>query len=166
MSECNLASPDLLSEDIRQKIDIELTKFPSDQKQSAVMAALTIVQNKHGWLTEPLMDAIAAYLEMPRIAVYEVATFYSMYELEPVGKVKLEVCRTLTCMLRGRDEVLEHIYQRLGIRDGETTPDGKFTLKTVECLCACGGAPVMQVGPKYHEHLTPEKIDAIIAEHE
>lgn len=164
MTQTILTSPALLSEDIRAKIDVELKKFPKDRRQSAVMAALTIVQDAHGWLTDPLMSAVANYLQIPKIAVYEVATFYSMYELEPVGKYKLEVCKNISCYLRGCDDIIQYIKDKLKIDVNQTTPDGKFTLKLVECLCACGGAPMMQVGPKYHENLTPEKIDTIIAE--
>ncbi|HHB93314.1 MAG TPA: NADH-quinone oxidoreductase subunit NuoE [Thioploca sp.] len=153
----------ILSEDSRTKIDAWIAKYPEDQKQSAVMGALTVVQEFNGgWLTTELMDAVADYLDMPPIAVYEVATFYSMYELEPVGENKLCICTNISCMLRGSDEIVEHLNKKLGIQLGETTEDNKFTLKEVECLGACGGAPMMQVEDKYHENLTPDKIDKII----
>ena len=158
-----MADNDLLSSAVRAEIDKELAKYPPDQKQSAVMAALRLAQEAHGgWLDEPLMDAVAAYLEMPRIAVYEVATFYSMYELKPVGRHKICVCTNISCQLRGSDEVVAHLRQRLGIGLGQTTDDGRVTLKEVECLGACAGAPVAQVGHDYHENLTPEALDALL----
>lgn len=154
---------DLLSANTRAEIDSWVAKYPEDQKQSACMAALRIVQDtNNGYLTEPLMDAVADYLEMPRISVYEVATFYSMYELKPVGKHKICICTNISCMLCGSDEVVEHLRKRLGIGLGETTEDGRITLKEVECLGACVGAPMFQIGEHYHENLTPEKIDAIL----
>ncbi len=153
----------LLSEKVCQKIDHALTKYPADQRQSAVMAALTAVQeDNQGFLTVPLMDAVAQYLGMPKIAVYEVASFYSMYELKPVGKHKLCVCTNISCLLRGSEEIVAHLEQKLGIKMGETTADQQFTLKSVECLAACGVAPVLHVGPSYHGHLTRESIDHLI----
>ena len=153
----------LLSEASRAEIDQWIAKYPPEQKQSAVMAALRIVQDQNGgWLSRELIDAVAAYLEMEAIAAYEVATFYSMYELSPVGKHKISVCTNISCMLRGSDEVVAHLQQRLGIKLGETTDDGKFTLKEVECLGACVNAPMFQIAREYHENLTPEKIDAIL----
>lgn len=153
----------LLSAEARAEIDTWIAKYPGDQKQSACMAALRIAQDANGgYLTEPLMDAVADYLEMPRIAVYEVATFYSMYELDPVGKHKICICTNISCMLCGSDEVVAHLRERLGIGLGETTADGRITLKEVECLGACVGAPMLQIGEHYHENLTPEKIDAIL----
>lgn len=160
MAEGNL---ELLTPESRAEIDRWIAKYPADQKQSAVMAALRIAQEQNGgWLTIELMDAVAACLEMPNVAVYEVATFYSMYEHEPVGKHKICVCTNISCMLRGSDEVLAHLKKKLGIGPGEITPDGKFTVKEVECLGACVGAPMVQVGRDYHENLTPEKIDEIL----
>jgi NADH-quinone oxidoreductase subunit E len=154
----------LISAAGRTEIDRWLTKYPANQKQSAVMAALRIVQEENGgWLTRERMDAVAAYLNMPPIAVYEVATFYSMYEHKPVGKHKICVCTNVSCLLRGCEEIVAHLENKLGIKMGETTPDGKFTLKEVECLAACGNAPMFQIGNDYHEDLTPEKIDAILA---
>jgi len=154
---------DLLSTETRGEIDRWVDKYPADQKQSAVMAALRIVQENHGgWLSRELLDAVAAYLDMDRIAVYEVATFYSMYELEPVGQYKICVCTNISCMLCGSDDVVAHLKNRLGIGLGETTGDGRFTLKEVECLGACGGAPMFQIDKSYYENLTPEKIDRIL----
>jgi NADH-quinone oxidoreductase subunit E len=155
--------PQLLAAEVRREIDGWIAKYPPDQKQSAVMPALTIVQDANGgWLTTELMDAVAAYLEMPAIAVYEVATFYSMYELKPVGRHKICVCTNISCLLRGSEEVVAHLRERLGIGLGETTADGRVTLKEVECLGACADAPVAQVGHAYHERLTPEKIDTLL----
>jgi len=151
-----------LSESICQEIDKWLTKFPADQKQSAVLAALTLVQDAEGWLSEPAMRAVADYLEMPHIAVYEVATFYDMFDLKPIGRHKICVCTNISCMLRGSSEVVDHLEKRLNIKMGETTADGKFTVKEVECLAACAGAPMMRVNKDYHEQLTPEKIDNIL----
>lgn len=153
----------LISPENRAEIDRWIAKYPPERKQSAVMAALRIVQEQNGgWLTTALMDAVATYLEMPPIAVYEVATFYSMYEHKPVGKHKICVCTNVSCMLRGSEEVVAHLKKRLGIGFKETTPDGQFSLKEVECLAACGGAPAMQIGTQYYENLTPEKIDEIL----
>lgn len=160
----NQATLQLLSVETRAAIDRWLAKYPPDQKQSAVMGALSIVQEQNGgWLTTELMDAIAAYLEMSPIAVYEVATFYSMYELKPVGRHKICVCTNVSCMLCGSEKIVNHLQEKLGIGFKETTTDGKFTLKEVECLAACGGAPVVQIGKQYYENLTPEKIDEILA---
>ncbi len=153
----------ILSEKTRAAIDRWLAKYPTEQKQSAVMGALMVVQEDNGgWLTTELMDAVADYLEMSPIAVYEIATFYSMYELKPVGQHKLCVCTNVSCMLRGSEDIVTHLEKKLGIKFGETTSDKKFTLKEVECLGACGGAPMMQIGREYHENLTPEKIDEIL----
>jgi NADH-quinone oxidoreductase subunit E len=153
----------LLSEESRAAIDRWIAKYPPDQKKSAVMGALSVVQDANGgWLTTELMDAVADYLDMPPIAVYEIATFYSMYELKPVGQHKLCVCTNVSCMLRGSDDIVAHLKKKLGIGFGETTSDKKFTLKEVECLGACGGAPMMQIGREYHENLTSEKIDEIL----
>jgi NADH-quinone oxidoreductase subunit E len=156
-------SPALLSAAARAHIDQWVKKYPADQKQSAVIAALTFVQEENGgWLTTPLCDAVAAYLNMPKIAVYEVASFYSMYELKPVGKYKICICTNISCMLSGSEEVIKHLEKKLNITLGETTPDQRFTLKAVECLAACGGAPAMQIGPQYYENLTAQKVDEII----
>ncbi len=153
----------MISAVAQSEIDRWIEKYPEDQKQSAVMAALRIVQDENGGhLTLELMDAVADYLQMPLIQVYEVATFYSMYEHKPVGKHKLCVCTNISCMLRNSKQVVEHLQQRLGIDFGEVTEDGLFSLKEVECLGACVNAPVMQVGENYYEHLDPAKIDALL----
>jgi len=153
----------LISDVSREEIDTWIAKYPEDQKQSAVMPALRIVQEANGgWLTTELMDAVAEYLHMPRIAVYEVASFYSMYEHKPVGRHKICVCTNISCLLCGSGDVVKHLENKLGIKMGQTTADGKFTLKVVECLGACVGAPMFQIGKEYYEHLTPEKIDSIL----
>lgn len=155
---------DLLSAHARAEIDHWLTRYPADRKQSAVLAALREVQHENsGYLTTELMDAVADYLDMPPIAVYEVASFYSMFELKPVGRHCIAVCTNISCMLRGSDTVLSYIERKLGIKLGESTPDGKFYLKKEEeCLAACCGAPMMQVNHVYYENLTPEKVDRIL----
>jgi len=154
----------LISEAARNKIEHWLAKYPQERRQSAVLPALSIVQEEHdGWLSTELMDAVAEYLGMPPIAVYEVATFYSMYDLEPVGRHKIAVCNNISCMLCGGDDIIAHIENKLGIKIGETSADGKFTLKREEeCLAACAGAPMMAVDGHYYENLTPEKVDAIL----
>ncbi len=153
----------LFNADIRQQIDQWVAKYPSGQSQAAVIPALHILQDAHqGWLSDPLMDALAEYLSMPTISVYEVATFYTMFELKPVGKHKISICTNISCMLNGSEQVVEHIESRLGVGLGKTTSDGKFTIKEVECLGACCGAPMMQLDRDYHEHLTAERIDQIL----
>ena len=155
----------LFDEDVRRQIDAWVAKYPDEWKQSAVMPALTIVQDANGgWLTEELMDKVAAYLDMPPIAVYEVATFYSMYEHKPVGRHKICLCTNVSCMINNCDSIYEHLKNRLGIGFGEVTEDGRFSIKEVECLGACGGAPMMQIGDKYYENLTPEIVDSILEE--
>ena len=155
----------LISEQSRADIDRWIAKYPAEQKRSAVMAALRIVQDQNnGYLTNDLMDAVAEYLDMPAIAVYEVATFYSMYELEPVGKHKICLCTNISCMLCGSDNIVEHLTQKLGIKMGQTTPDGRFSLKEVECLGACVEAPMFQIGDTYYGNLTADKIDKILEE--
>ncbi|MBD3670946.1 MAG: NADH-quinone oxidoreductase subunit NuoE [Gammaproteobacteria bacterium] len=154
---------ELLTSESRAEIDRWVAKYPEEWKQSASMAALRIAQEQNGgWLTNDLMDAVAEYLDMDPIAVYEVASFYSMYELEPVGRHKISVCTNISCQLCGADDVVSHLKKRLGIDLGETTADGRITLKEVECLGACGGAPMFQIGRDYHENLTPEKIDELL----
>ncbi len=153
----------LLSKKACAEIDRWIAKYPPEQKRSAVLSALHIAQQENGWLSTEVMDAVADYLGMDNISVYEVATFYTMYDLKPVGRHKISVCTNISCLLRGSEEVVAHLTQRLGINLGETTPDGKVTLKEVECLAACCGAPMAQVDKQYHENLTPEKIDAILA---
>ena len=153
----------LFSAEVRAEIDQWIAKYPPQWKQSAVMAALRIVQDANGgWLTTELMDQVAAYMDMPPIAVYEVATFYSMYELKPVGRHKICVCTNVSCMINDSDRIVSHLEKKLDIKLGGTTADGRFTLKEVECLGACGGAPMMQIGNQYYENLTPEIVDSIL----
>lgn len=152
-----------LPEGIRAQIDHWIAKYPPEQRQSAVLPALRFVQEYNGgYLTEAYMNAVAEYLGMSKIAVYEVATFYSMYELSPVGQHKISVCTNVSCMLAGCSKIVKHLKNRLQIDFGETTPDGRFTLKEVECLGACANAPVFHSGHRYYENLTPEKIDEIL----
>ena len=147
------------------EIDTWIAKYPPQRRQSAVIAALRIVQDQNGgWLTNELMDAVAEYLQMPSISVYEVATFYSMYELEPVGRHKICVCTNISCMLCGSDGIVDHLQKKLGIKMGETTPDKRYTLREVECLGACAGAPMLQIGRTYYENLTPTKVDEILSQ--
>ena len=154
-----------LIQDMREGIDYWLLKFPSDQKQSAVIGALTCVQEKNGgYLTQELIERVAEYLDIPMISVLEVASFYSMFDLKPVGRHKINVCSNISCLLCDCQGILDYLQKKLGIRVGETSKDGKFTLKEVECLAACGQAPVMQIGKRYYENLTPEKIDKILSE--
>jgi len=153
----------MLTQESLAKIDLEIAKYPPEHKQSAVMAALHIAQDEYGWLSVALMDYIAGLLCMRPIQVYEVASFYSMYELAPVGRHKIAVCTNISCLLRGSDEIVAHLRDRLQIGFGETTPDGRFTLKEVECLAACGGAPMFQVDKVYYENLTPARVDEILA---
>ena len=164
MSPVPARKSELLSADARALIDHWLDKYPADRRQSAVLAALREVQHGNGGhLTTDLIEAVADYLGLAPIEVYEVATFYSMFELKPVGRHSISVCTNVSCMLRGADAILAHIERRLGIRLGESTPDGKFHLKREEeCLAACCGAPMMQVDHVYYEHLTPEKVDEIL----
>lgn len=157
------AKTGLLSEASRAEIDRWIAKYPPDRKQAAVMAALRIAQDQNGgWLSVDLIEAVAEYLEMPPIAVHEVATFYSMYDLKPVGRHKVCVCTNISCQLNGSSRVMDHLRKKLGVKPGETTPGGKFTLKEVECLGACGGAPMMMVDKTYYENLTPGKVDEIL----
>lgn len=154
-----------LSAHVREEIENWLSKFPIDQKQSAVLGALRAIQHEAGYLPVDQMDAVAEYLDMPAIAVYEVASFYSMYELNPVGKHTVSVCTNLSCMLCGADEIVNHLKNKFGIELGESTLDGKFYLKKEEeCLAACCGAPMMQVNHVYHENLTIDKVDKILEE--
>ncbi len=154
---------ELLTPESRAVIDGWVAKYPPEHKQSAVIAALDIAQEQNGgWLSQELMDAVAEYLEMAPILVYEVATFYSMYDREPVGEHKINVCTNISCQLCGSGEVMEQLQKTLGIKAGQTTEDGLVTLREVECLAACGAAPMMQVDKTYHENLTPEKIDGIL----
>jgi len=155
----------LLSPDIREHIDKWILRYPPEQKRSGVFEALRVVQQKNnGSLTVELMDAVADYLGITKIAVYEVATFYSLYNIHPVGTHVIDVCTNISCSLNGAGEVVERLKERLGINFNETTADGKFTLREVECLGACIAPPVCQIGHKYYEKLSPEKIDKILGE--
>jgi NADH-quinone oxidoreductase subunit E len=158
-------APILLSPGALERIDKEVAKYPADEKQSAVMAALAIAQDEKGWLSTEVMDFVAQYLGMPPIAVYEVASFYTMYDLKPVGRCKLTLCTNLPCALQGANVAAEHLKAKLGIGFGETTADAMFTLKEGECMGACGDAPVILLNNKTMlSWMTPEKIDALIEE--
>jgi len=152
-----------LSAESLKKIDREIAKYPPDQKQSAVMAALVIAQDEKGWLSNDTMDFVAQYLDMPPVAVYEVATFYSMYNREPTGKYKLTICTCLPCGLQGALAAADRLREKLGIDFNETTPDGHFTLKEGECMGACAMAPVVLVNnKKMHDYMSNEKLDQLI----
>lgn len=152
---------DKAMQEVKRIIDF----YPEGKQKSAVIPVLHLAQQEFGgWLSTETMDYVASLLNIKPIEVYEVATFYSMYNLKPVGKYMFEVCQTGPCMLNGSDDIVKYIYDTLGIKPGETTADGMFTLKTVECLGACGYAPMMQMGKHYREHLTKEKVDEIITE--
>jgi NADH-quinone oxidoreductase subunit E len=154
----------ILSSHARSEIDRWIAKYPADRKQSAVLAALREVQHENqGYLTTELMDAVAEYLQMPPIVVYEVGSFYSMLETEKCGRHSISVCTNISCMLNGSGEIMQHIEKKLGIKEGESTEDGRFHIKQEEeCLAACCGAPMMMVDHVYHENLTPEKVDEIL----
>ncbi len=152
----------LLSDELKKEIDHWVAKFPIDRKLSAVIPAMNMVQDLEQHVSEPMMDAIADYLGVPRIAVYEVGTFYTMYDLKPRGKHRIDVCTNVSCMLRGSDEIMGHLKNRLGVDVGETSKDDMFALRSVECLGSCGTAPMMQIGKDYHENLTPKKVDEIL----
>jgi NADH-quinone oxidoreductase subunit E len=155
----------MLSAESLKKIDREIAKYPADQKQSAVMMALAIAQDEKGWLATDTMDYVAKYLGMAPVAVYEVATFYNMYNLQPAGENKITLCTCLPCGLQGALEAADHLRERLGIDFNETTPDGKFTLKEGECMGACAMAPVLLVNnKKMHDYMSKEKLDALIGE--
>jgi NADH-quinone oxidoreductase subunit E len=153
------------SEKSLEEVQRIINFYPEGKQKSAVIPVLHLAQQEFGgWLSAATMDYVASLLKLQPIEVYEVATFYSMYNLKPVGKYMFEVCHTGPCMLNGSDDIIKYVYDKLGIKPGETTTDGLFTLKTVECLGACGYAPMMQMGNNYQEHLTKEKVDAIINE--
>lgn len=155
----------LLTEQAYKKIDRELAKFPTDQRQSAVMAALAIAQDETGWLAPEVMQDIADYIGMPAIAVQEVATFYNMYNLKPLGKQKITICTNLPCALSGGEKAAHYLKEKLGVDYRETTADGQFTLMEGECMGACGDAPVMLVNNKRMcSHMSNEKIDALLGE--
>jgi NADH-quinone oxidoreductase subunit E len=154
-----------LSDAARARIDREVTKYPRDQKRSAVIAALAIAQDEHGWLSAEVMDDVARHLDMPTVAVYEVASFYAMFELKPTGRYKLTICTNLPCALSGATAAAEHLKQKLGIGFGETTGDGKFTLKEGECFGACGDAPVVLVNNKrMASFMNPPQLDQLLDE--
>ncbi len=154
----------LLEHEVRAEIDRWVAKYPPEHKQSAVLSALHLAQDQNGgWISQDLLDAVADYLDMPRIAVYEVATFYTMFDLKPVGKHKIGLCTNISCQLQGSDKIADHLKTCLGVDFGCTTNDGQFTLREVECLGACRNGPVMHLDKTYHENLTPEKIDEILA---
>jgi len=153
----------MLSDESLRKIDRELTKYPLERRQAAVMAALQIAQEEKGWLSKETISEVAGYLGIPDIAALEVASFYTMYETAPVGKYKITVCTNISCMLRDSQTIVDHLEERLGIGFNETTPDGRFTLKEGECMGACGGAPLLLVNnTRMCEFLTPEKVDEIL----
>lgn len=163
-----MGSPDtaanLLSDEVRREIDHSRAKFPDDQQQSALIDSLRAAQHENGgYLTPELVEAVADYLDLPPIKAQEVATFYSMFETEPVGRHSISVCTNVSCMLCGGNELLGHLEKKLGIKVGESTPDNRIYLKREEeCLAACDGAPMMMVDHRYYENLTPEKVDEII----
>jgi len=153
------------SDEKLKKVEALIASYPSGKQKSALLPLLHLAQDEFGgWLSAETMDYVASLLKLEPIEVYEVATFYSMYNLKPVGRYPFEVCQTGPCMLNGSDQIIQYIKDKLGIKVGETTSDGLFTLKTVECLGACGYAPMMQLGKNFREHLTPAKVDAIIEE--
>jgi len=155
----------MLSPESLARIDKEIAKYPAEQKQSAVMAALRIAQDELGWLSADTMDLVAGYLGMAPVAVYEVASFYNMYDLKPVGKYKITVCTNICCTLMGADSVSAHLKNKLGIGFGETTGDGRFTLKEGECMGACGDGPLFLINNKRMcGSLTSEKVDQVLAE--
>lgn len=164
MSAVPQTSP-LLSLDAYRKIDREIAKFPTEQRRSAVIAALAVAQDELGWVSQEVIEEVAAYLKMPPIAVYEVATFYSMYNMKPVGRYKLAICTNLPCALSGAKLAAEHLKRRLGVDFNQTTPDGRFTLKEGECFGACGDAPVLLVNNKRMESfMSNEKLDRLLSE--
>lgn len=154
----------LLTAETRQQIDAWLAKFPYEGRQSAAIQALVAAQHQNGgWVSADLMDAVADYIDIPRITIYEVATFYSMIETEPVGRHSVSICKNISCMLCGADDLVAHVEQKLGCRVGESTADGRIFLKDEEeCLAACRGAPMMQVDHVYYTDLTPERVDEIL----
>lgn len=151
------------SDEALNLVNTIIGRYPEGKQKSALLPVLHLAQAEFdGWLSVPVMDYVASLLRLKPIEVYEVASFYSMYNLQPKGKCLLEVCQTGPCMLRGSDDILTHLEKKLGIREGETTPDGMFSLKAVECLGSCGTAPMLQCGANYYENLTEEKTDELI----
>ena len=159
-----MSASDVLSDHVREEIDHWKARFPEGRQRSAVIGALHAVQHENdGYLTPELMDAVAEYLQLPSIQVYEVATFYSMFQTKPVGRNNVAICTNVSCMLRGAEEIVEHVENKLGVKLGESTEDGRIYLKKEEeCLAACAGAPMMMVNHKYHENLTIEQVDEIL----
>lgn len=149
-----------------KQIDDWIAKYPDEERQSAVMSALMIVQEEQGYLSADMMNAVADYLKMPAIAVYEVATFYSMYEHKPIGRHLINVCTNISCKLRGSAGIISLLEEKLEIKLGQTTTDGRFTLREVECLAACVNAPMMQVDKDYHEHLRADNLDAVLEQYQ
>ena len=160
----NKSKIELLTDHTRSEIDRWVARFPEDRKRSAVLSALSAAQHQNqGYLTTELMDAVAEYLGMATIHVYEVASFYSMFEIKPVARNNVAICTNISCMLMGSESIVEHVENKLGIKIGESTDDGRIYLKCEEeCLAACAGGPMMQVNHKYYENLTPEKVDEIL----
>ncbi|MEN9917119.1 MAG: dehydrogenase subunit [Pseudomonadota bacterium] len=153
----------VLPEALKIAIEKWAKKYPPERRQSAVLPALSLAQEYNGgYLSQELIDAVADYLEMSRMTAYEVATFYTLYELKPIGRHKIGVCTNVSCMLSGCDKIVAHLQDRLQIKLGETTADQKFTLREVECLGACANAPVVHIGQRYYEDLTPQKLDKIL----
>jgi len=161
-----MSDASILSEHVREEIDRWKARFPEDRQRSAVIGALHAAQHENeGYLTAEIMNGVAEYLDLPPIQVYEVATYYSMFQTKPVGKHNVAICTNVSCMLRGADDIVEHVEKKLGIRTGESTADGRIYLKKEEeCLAACCGAPMMMVDHKYYENLTPEMVDEILDE--
>jgi NADH-quinone oxidoreductase subunit E len=154
------------SNELIKQFDEIVTRYPGGKQKSALLPILHLVQAEFGWVSTPAMDKVAAYLQILPIEVYEVATFYTMFFLQPQGKYVLEVCRTGPCSLVGAEKMMQHIEKKLGVKEGEVTKDGLFSWRGVECLAACGMAPVLQIGPDYtyYEHLTTEKVDVLVDE--
>lgn len=154
-----------ITESLSQRIDELISHYPADKKKSALLPVLHAVQDAHdNWLSIELMDIVAGMLEIQPIEVYEVVSFYTMFNQKPIGKYMFEFCRTSCCSIRGSEDLMDYTCNKLGIKEGETTPDGQFTVVGVECLGACGYAPMLQLGDYYKEHLTKEKVDALIEE--
>jgi NADH-quinone oxidoreductase subunit E len=162
----NTQTPVEFTPELISKFDDIVSRYPKGKQKSALLPILHLVQEQFGWVSAPAMDIVAEYLEIQAIEVYEVATFYSMYFLNPKGKFVLEVCRTGPCCLVGAEKIMDYIEQKLGVKEGEVTPDGLFSWRGVECLAACGYGPVLQIGPEYtfYENLTPASVDKLIGD--
>ena len=158
--------PVTFSAELLNKFAEIVSRYPAGKQKSALLPILHLVQAEFGWLSTPAMDKVAEYLDLQPIEVYEVATFYTMYFMRPQGKYVLEVCRTGPCCLVGAEKIMKHIEDRLGVKEGDVTPDGMFSWRGVECLAACGYGPVLQIGPEYtfYENLTPESVDKLIGD--